>query len=353
MHMNNEPLREKHWIVGEVETSQGIIPRLATRLDLLDRLGAIRVRLGVGRMSYTVNPGLYAVGSPMAESPVFVSANYKLSFDHLRSELEGIDGWIMVIDTKGVNVWCAAGKGTFGTAEIVHSIETTQLSKIVNHHTIIVPQLGAPGVSAHKVKQDSSFRVIFGPVRAHDIPQFLADNMKATPAMRRVLFTLGDRTVLIPMELVTGSPYVFGIAVALFFLAGLSKNGFAFPGWSSASNLLLLLVAYIGSCVLVPLLLPWLPGKAFSWKGALVGLVLAVLFILIGVIPYSQLKGQLEAAGWVLLMPAIGAFMAMNFTGASTYTSLSGVKREMRYAVPLQILAAALGLILWVTARFF
>jgi acetyl-CoA decarbonylase/synthase complex subunit gamma len=57
--------------------------------------------------------------------------------------------------------------------------------------------------------------------------------------------------------------------------------------------------------------------------------------------------GRLETAGWLFIISAISTFLAMNFTGASTYTSLSGVKKEMRWAVPLQIGAGALGFVLW------
>jgi hypothetical protein len=343
----------KPWIVGKVGTPAGAVPQVATHLDMADRLGAVKVRLGLRRMRYTVEPGVYAVGSPTGDSPVFVSADYKLSFDHLRNELERIDGWIMVIDTKGVNVWCAAGKGTFGTEEIIRRIEITRLSEIVSHRRIIVPQLGAPGVAAHEVRRRSSFSVIYGPVLARDIPEFLDASMKTSPDMRRVLFNIGDRLVLIPLELVMWGRYVFFIAIALFLLAGLSRRGYSFPGMAGGREVLLLLLAFIAGGALVPAFLPWLPGRALSWKGMTMGLLLAVVLVIIGLIPSSQTSGQLETAAWVLLMPAIGAFMAMNFTGATTYTSLSGVKKEMRFAVPSQIVAATLGFALWIIARFF
>ena len=343
----------KPWIVGEVGTPAGLVPQVATRFDRTDRLGAIKVRLGLRRMRHAVKPGLYAVGSPTAESPVFASANYKLSFDHLRRELEGIDGWIMIIDTKGINVWCAAGKGTFGTEEIVRRIEVTRLAEIVSHRQIIVPQLGAPGVAAHEVRRRSSFRVIYGPVRASDIPEFLDADMKASPDMRRVLFNIGDRLVLVPMELVQWSRYAFFTAVILFLFTGLSRNGYVFPGLAGGREALLLFLAFLAGGTLVPVFLPWLPGRALSWKGMSMGLLLAAVLVIVGLIPSAQIAGQLETAAWMLLMPAIGAFMAMNFTGATTYTSLSGVKKEMRFAVPSQIVAAVLGFALWMVARFF
>ena len=346
-------VRGKPWIVGAVNSLTGSIPRVATRLNLADQLGTLAVRMGLQRMHYMVEPGLYAVGTPTAESPVFVSANYKLSFDHLRRELEGINGWIMVIDTKGINVWCAAGKGTFGTEEIVHRIEITRLAEIVSHRQIIVPQLGAPGVAAHEVKRRSSFRVIYGPVRAHDLREFLDSGMKTTQEMRNVRFNLSDRLVLVPVEVVQGSLYWLAAAVVFFFLTGISKNGYILPGWAGGREILILFLAFLAGNVFVPMLLPWLPGRALSVKGAITGLLMAAILLLTGLIPSAQTAGKLESAAWILLIPAISAFTAMNFTGSTTYTSLSGVKREMRYAIPAQIVVAAAGLALWITARFF
>jgi len=137
------------------------ILRVPTKLRLADWLGALKVRCGFGRMKYTVEPGLYGVGNPDGDSVVLVSANYKLSFDALRKELRGLDAWIMVLDTKGVNVWCAAGKGTFGTDEIIRRIKKIRLEEIVNHKRLIVPQLGAPGVAAHHVRKRCGFSVTY------------------------------------------------------------------------------------------------------------------------------------------------------------------------------------------------
>ncbi len=338
--------------VDEVSTPVGRVPVVATSLNWADHLGALKVRVGLGRMSYEVKPGLYGVGAPTADSPVFVSANYKLSFDHLRRELDGVDGWIMVIDTKGINVWCAAGKGTFGTEEILQRIELTRLSEIVSHRWIIVPQLGAPGVNAQEVKRRSSFRVVYGPVYARAISEFLNAGMKCSSDMRQVRFNFIDRLTLIPLELLQWGRYAFFIAVVLFLLTGLSQNGYAFPGLAGGRTVMLFSLAFLTSGVLVPAFLPWLPGRAFSWKGMVVGLLLATVLVIMGWIPSAGMAGLLETVAWMLLMPAIGAFLAMNFTGVTTYTSLSGVKKEMRFAIPAQITAAVLGFALWMIARF-
>lgn len=345
---------DQAWVDGSVSTAAGDVARVTTALGFEDTLGSWKARWGIGRMHYIVAPGLYAVGSPTPESPVFVTANYKMSFDRLRAQLTGRDGWILVLDTDGINVWCAAGKGTFGTDELVRRIEAARLAEVVSHKKLILPQLGAPGVSAHEVKKRSKFSVVYGPVRAEDLPAYLDAGMKATPAMRRVEFPFRDRVVLIPMELVPMAGYSLAVVACLFLLAGLGSWGYSIGhaltgGFQSA---ILFFAAYVAGAALTPALLPWLPGRAFSSKGAWAGLAVAAVAGAYAWFLPGLFEGALSAAAWFLIIPAVASFMAMNFTGASTYTSLSGVVREMKVAIPLQIVCAIAGLGLWVTARF-
>src|SRR5512136_3151631 len=114
---------------------------ISTQVGWRDRFQHWGYRWGFGRMKAAINPGLYAVGTPDADSNILVSCNYKLSFDHLRASLQGQNLWILVIDTKGINVWCAAGKGTFGTKELVQRIGIHEIDKVISHRKIIVPQL--------------------------------------------------------------------------------------------------------------------------------------------------------------------------------------------------------------------
>jgi len=169
------------------------IQRTQSRLTFADCWDHFLARWGVNRSQHRICPGLYRIGDPAADSPVFVTANYTLSFDALREALVGIDGYILVLNTFGINVWCAAGKGTFGTEELVRRIEETGLKDIVRHRRLILPQLGAAGVSAHEVKKLVHFKVEYGPVRAADLPAYLHNGQQATPKMRRVRFGLSDR----------------------------------------------------------------------------------------------------------------------------------------------------------------
>jgi acetyl-CoA decarbonylase/synthase complex subunit gamma len=342
------------WTDGVQSTAVGDVPRVRTRLGFRDRLGTLMVRSGFGRSRYRVPPGLYAVGSPTNASPVLLSANYKLSFDHLRSVLCGRDAWILVLDTRGINVWCAAGKGTFGTAEVVRRVQSCSLSRVVTHHKIVAPQLGAPGIAAHEARRATGFHVIYGPVRAKDLPAFLDARMTATLDMRRVRFGLRDRLLLVPVELNQNLRLVAPVAAALLLLGGLTPRGFAFAALATtgATAGSLTLASYLAAQVLGPALLPWLPGRAFSLKGAVLGLALVGGLAACGFPGPGPFGSWTHLAAWTALAPAIASFTLMGFTGTSTYTSLSGVLREMRVAVPAQISAAAVGLTLWLAALF-
>jgi CO dehydrogenase/acetyl-CoA synthase delta subunit len=332
----------------------GRVPQVSSSWTKADYLGTFKARWGIGRMHYTVDPGLYTLGRPDEKSPVLVTANYKMSFDRLRKALPRRDAWILVLDTKGINVWCAAGKGTFGTEELVSRIGSSGLERVVSHREVILPQLSAPGVAAHQVKKLSGFKAIFGPVQAEDLPAFLDSGMKATAEMRFKTFTTWERFVLIPVELVGALKASLVIIPILLILSGLlGPSGF----WPNVVNQGLfavqaLLTAIFAGAVLTPLLLPWLPGRAFSLKSLGPAIFCALLLLLWRWAGGVRSGGLLEMIGWILVILSAAAYLAMNFTGASTYTSLSGVKKEMRWSLPFQIGGGVVGLALWVCSMF-
>jgi acetyl-CoA decarbonylase/synthase complex subunit gamma len=339
-----------HYVTGQIETPAGIVAQVSTVWTKKDLFSTLKVRWSIGRMDYNVKPGLYAAGKPDENSDVYISCNFKLSFDHLRSALHGMNAWILVLDTKGINVWCAAGKGTFGTKELVFRIKEHHLEKVVSHKKVIVPQLGATGVSAYKIKEETGFRVIYGPVKAGDIPAFVANEYKATPEMRRITFNLWDRIKLIPVELFYANYYLILAPAIFFILAGLNAHGFSVDSsWSNGGRAIInLCVAYLSGCVLSPILLPLIPFKRFSLKGLVIGWLMAIILL------YFNFLGTniIENVSWFLLIGGISSFMAMNFTGASTFTSLSGVQKEMKISLPIQIGGAATGFIGWIITRF-
>ena len=315
--------------------AQPSIRLTSSEITLADRWDHFLARWGVNRGGHRVEPGLYALGTPGRDAPVLVTANYTLSFDALRSVLGGLDGYILVLDTKGINVWCAAGKGTFGTDELVQRIEATGLHDVVDHRLLILPQLGAPGVSAHEVKRCSGFKVEYGPVRAVDLPAYL-ETGEATPEMRRVRFGLLDRLVLIPVELVHVLLPTLLVAIVLLFL----------DGWLASAGAV---TAVLAGAALFPALLPWIPTQHFSSKGFILGGLVALPFAVVallggGDVVWWQRAGK--ALAYLLAMPPVTAFLALNFTGSTTFTSKTGVRREMFAYIPAMAWTFGIGIVL-------
>ena len=126
-----------------------------------------------------------------------------------------VDAWLLVLETYGVNVWCAAGKSTFGTDELVRRIYGVHLAECVDHERIILPQLGAVGVAAQTVRELTGYRVVWGPVRSADLRDFLAAEQKATPEMRAVTFTFAERMALAPVEFLGAFRWAWAILVLI------------------------------------------------------------------------------------------------------------------------------------------
>lgn len=310
------------------------IDLVSTELRRADILGAWKARWGINRMSYKVSPGLYGIGSPGTGSPVLVTANYKLTFDRVRSSLKGLDAWILVLDTKGINVWCAAGKGTFGTEELVKRVKESGLERVVSHRTLILPQLGATGVAGHLVRRESGFKVVYGPVDIRDLPAFLAAGLKKTEKMKRVTFTLWERAVLTPLELKLSLKFLIPVMALIFILTVIEERGLNSAAWLSTIPMV---GAFLTGCLLVPLFLPYLPFRSFALKGVAAGLLLMTILTIIFRYPLPDLITH------TLLVLPVTSYLALNFTGSSTYTSLAGVALEVKIATPLFIISLAAG----------
>ncbi len=338
------------YVTGTVETPVDAVPRVSRVITRADRMGAWRVRWGIGRGDYRVKPGLYAVGEPVATSPVLVTANYKLTFDQVRSSLDELDAWLVVVDTRGINVWCAAGKGTFCADEVARVVRETRLTEIVSHRRLVLPQLSAPGVAAHLVKEACGFRVSFGPVRAADLPAFITAGMKADAEMRRVTFDVRERAVLTPVELAVAWDRRMLLAYGgILAASAIGRDGVSLRRSlrSGAPVIGAAWLALLAGGAVTPLALPWLPGRAFSLKGAVAGGLLAAAAT-------ATFRKRLSPAAKLALLagvPAVSSYAAMNFTGTSPITSPSGVELEMRKALPLQGAASVVAIGAWLASR--
>lgn len=184
---------------------------------------------------FPTRPGLRVVGRPGPDAPVFLTCNFDLTVRRVQRALEGVDGYLLVANSKGINVWCAAGGGILNAHAVISVLKTSGIDERVGHRRLILPQFAAPGVDVRRVKEETGWRCTFGPAYADDIPAYLAAGGRVgehkTEEMCRACFPLGDRLQMAvmwaaPMSLLAGIP------VAVFrprALPGLLALIWAFP----------------------------------------------------------------------------------------------------------------------------
>lgn len=192
-----------------------------------------------------VQPGLYAIGQPDKRSPVLVTGNFDLTVRRVVKEVDGrIHCWLLVADSAGINVWCAAGGGFFTAEKVIAAVKSSRLEEVVSHHALILPQLAANGVNGWQVREETGWGVHWGPAKAADIPNYLEMRRKKTDRMRWVRFPLKDR-----LEMVTVTLGFYGLLILLPTLI-FWRHLF----WSVTAVLLGLSYVYA-------IIHPWLPGR--------------------------------------------------------------------------------------------
>lgn len=258
-----------------------------------------------------VKPGLYAIGQPDAKSPVLVTGNFDLTVRRVVKALDGrTDCWLLVADSAGINVWCAAGGGFFTAEKVIAAVNSAHLDQVVSHHALILPQLAANGVDGWKIRQETGWGVHWGPVKAADIPAYLAAHRKKTDEMRWVRFPLKER-----LEMVTATLGFYGLLILvpilifwrpLFWPVTAALLGLSYfytvvlpwlPGHDGLQKSVpLTVIALIGLGVWTAVIQPLPAHQLFNWAVALTGLSLFTGAELQGMSPL--MRGEQANWGW-------------------------------------------------------
>jgi len=213
---------------------------------------------------WPTSPGLRRIGSPGRGSPVLLTANYDLTVRRVERALRGTDAWLLVAPASGINVWCAAAGGHLTTHQVVTALKTSGIDSLVDHRDLVLPQLAATGVEGLDVFRRGRWRVRFGPVRAEDLPAYLAAGGVKTDAMRRVDFRLRDRLEMAAAWACPAALVVGGAALALR------------PGWAAP---LVLLCGVLAVAVFTLLdRLPRAGRTVLAAAGVLASLALVLVF---------------------------------------------------------------------------
>ena len=142
---------------------------------------------------HRTRPGLRAIGEPDAAAPILVTGNFTLTVRRMMKTLEGRDVWLLVADSQGINVWCAAGGGHLTHHEVVAAVRACAISSRVSHRMLILPQLAATGVEPHKITATTGFETRWGPARLEDLPAYLDRGYRTVKRDRYMRFPLWER----------------------------------------------------------------------------------------------------------------------------------------------------------------
>ncbi|MBN2257966.1 MAG: hypothetical protein JW704_09095 [Anaerolineaceae bacterium] len=314
------------------------IPSVSSKISPKDHVAHLLFHLHLGRERLQVVPGLYALGTPTAGSPVIVTTNNMIKFDALRSALIGLDIYFLVLDTQGRDNWFMTGKSAFATDELIRRVKKSGLKDIVNHNKLILPELAESSFNDQLVNERCNFNLEYGPERAYDLPEYL-ETRQLTPEMQMVRYNLWERVGLIPTEFFN---FLIPIALAFAFVYIL---GGLLPALATA-------VAIVAGILLFPLVLPWLPYKDFSTKGFTLGLLVTLPFSLAIVCrnPFEWIS-IITAIVLLIFLPPVTAFISLNFTGSTAFNKHSKIKEELVTYIPIHMILFGAGILMMLAIR--
>jgi NAD-dependent dihydropyrimidine dehydrogenase PreA subunit len=272
---------------------------------MLRRAWTEGLQTGLRLLPFPARTGLQVLGHPDRSSPVFLTGNFGLTVERVKQALAGIDGYLLVANSRGVNVWCAATGGLFTDHDVISVLKTSGIESRVDHRRLILPQLAATGIEGRAIREKTGWKVVWGPIEADAIPEFLERGMKTTRAMRTVGFPWRRRLEMaiawaFPISLLACAlaffwpagvlpvvGLVWGVSLALFLGFPLyrrrleptrARTGFVFFDFGQAAVLLWLWVAFVAAILVAGLLGAGEPlALAGRW-----GLASAVVLLILG-----------------------------------------------------------------------
>jgi NAD-dependent dihydropyrimidine dehydrogenase PreA subunit len=268
--------------------------------------------------------GLLEIGHPGRSSPVLVTGNFRLTVARVCRALRGLDAYLLVANSRGVNVWCSATGGLLTNHDVLSALKTSGIEERVDHRQAILPQLAATGVDGRDLEQQSGWKVVWGPVYASDLPAFLQGGLAKGAAMREVRF-----------------PWTQRLEMAVFWAFPISLISALITGvlWRQAlvTGVLVVWVLALALYMVYPLYGRWLePG----WRGrAVVFSVLAVLWlvVMLGLEGYTRGLGPPTwgvTARWGIFTFVVLMVMGIDFLG-STPLYKSGLLEDRLLRVAL------------------
>ncbi len=121
-----------------------------------------------------MEPGIYPIGEPNADSPIFVTTNFSLTYFVVSAEIEnsGVSAWLVVPECEGMSVLTAWAAGKFTAASIAKFIKEVKLEEKVKRRDLVIPGYIAP-VSGELEENLPGWKILIGPQEASDLESYI------------------------------------------------------------------------------------------------------------------------------------------------------------------------------------
>ncbi|MGE5233590.1 MAG: HgcAB-like fusion protein [Acidobacteriota bacterium] len=271
-------------------------------------------------LPHATRPGLRRIGNPDRNSPVLVTGNFALTVRRLRDALHGRDAWLLVANSRGINVWCAASGGHLTDHEVVAAVRASGIGDQVSHRRLVLPQLAATGIERRRITESTGWEAVWGPARLEDLPAYFDRGGSVARRDRWMRFPAWERLEMAAMWTV---PMALVAAIALALAAGAAT---ALAG----TGALALTVAALF------LLLPWLRVTGPLRFPTLAGLAAVQLGIAAGALALAA--GPPTIAAWIGLVASAAVSMgllAVDLAGTTPWYASSVIAHHERPTLEL------------------
>ena len=121
-----------------------------------------------------VEPKLYQVGVPTADSPLLITTNFSLTYFSVSGEVEssGKPCWLLVADADGQSVLTSWAAGKFDALKIAKTVKDSGVEQQLSHHKLVIPGHVA-SLSGECEEELPGWEIMVGPRDAVDIPSYL------------------------------------------------------------------------------------------------------------------------------------------------------------------------------------
>lgn len=306
------------------------------------------------KKTFSVKPGLYYTGDHYdITAPILVTCNYHLTVYKLWKTVNHLNTRILVIDTEGINVWCAAGKGKFCTAAIqeqLEKVDPNQLSvlEISKEHRLplVIPKLALSGVKLKKLI-DLNYQPIIGPIYMEEIPDFLHQKPLINCKTEKFEFDISDRLFTLPGSLLQFLLYSIYPAIPLFLLNAIFPNGCSNILWYQIP------ILFFSVATLYIIIFPYLPSRKFAIKGLTLASCLLLPILVVFFINPISIGSIYSSLSLVSIVLATGIFFGLYYTGNSGVSNYSLVKLEIVRYLPISAILYGLGLVMFILSIVF